>query len=547
MIFLKRRGVLIFAALLVFVIPHASRAQEVHERRLVETSSAPVTLGGRVVLVLRRPLLSLSVADRAQRAGARLERAAGSIFSPLAEVKTIAGETSTDVAAGELILFSVTDADAAAVGQDREELAREDAAAVRSALAAHKRERSFKELAVDALFALLITALFALCLGLLDKFFKRTLPAIDEWARRRAPTLRIQSMEIIATARVYDGIRKFAGLFRGALTAAAIYLYATSVMSLFPWTQGLAGHLLGYILDPLMLTLSSLVGFIPNFFFIAVVVTVVRYGLKLVDLIFKEIEAGRLVFTGFYREWAEPTYEILRFLVWAFAVVVVFPYLPGSSSPAFKGISVFVGILLSFGSSSAISNIIAGVILTYMRPFKIGDRVKVADTVGDVAEKTLLVTRVRSIKNVDVTIPNAIVLSTHIINYSSSAKNSGLILNTTVTIGYDAPWRKVHELLIAAAESTEFVLKEPRPFVYQTALDDFFVAYEINAYTNEPNRMADTYSRLHQAIQDKFNEAGVEIMSPHYSSLRDGNRTTIPRGYLPGSYVAPAFRVNDGE
>ncbi len=189
------------------------------------------------------------------------------------------------------------------------------------------------------------------------------------------------------------------------------------------------------------------------------------------------------------------------------------------------------------------ANVVAGVILTYMRAFTLGDRVKIADTMGDVIEKTLLVTRIRTIKNVEITIANAMVLSSHIINFSASVHQEGLILHTSVTIGYDAPWRTVHQLLMDAALATENVLQEPQPFVFQTALDDFYVHYELNAFTDQPSRMANTYSDLHEKIQDKFNEAGVEIMSSHYSSVRDGNQVTIPENHLPKDYVAPAFRV----
>jgi len=222
---------------------------------------------------------------------------------------------------------------------------------------------------------------------------------------------------------------------------------------------------------------------------------------------------------------------------------MTFPYLPGSESPAFRGVSIFLGVLFSLGSTAAVANVVAGVILTYMRAFRIGDRVKISDTIGDVIEKTLLVTRVRTIKNEDITVPNAMVLGSHIINYSSSAKDRGLILHTTVTIGYDAPWRKVHELLIAAAHSTEHILKEPSPFILQTALDDFYVSYELNAYTNRPEIMAGIYSSLHQNIQDRFNESGVEIMSPHYAAFRDGNQTTVPGGRTEKDSALPGLNI----
>jgi small-conductance mechanosensitive channel len=230
-------------------------------------------------------------------------------------------------------------------------------------------------------------------------------------------------------------------------------------------------------------------------------------------------------------------------MILALTAVVVFPYLPGSRSPAFQGVSIFLGVLISLGSTSAVANIVAGVILTYMRAFKVGDRVRIADTIGDVVEKTLLVTRIRTIKNVEITIANAMVLSSHIVNFSASAQKEGLILHTAVTIGYDAPWRTVHQLLIDAALECEHVLRDPMPFVLQTALDDFYVHYEVNAFTDQPSLMARIYSKLHEKIQDKFNEAGVEIMSSHYANVRDGNRSTIPHSYLPEGYSVPSFHV----
>ncbi|MDD2541146.1 MAG: mechanosensitive ion channel family protein, partial [Desulfuromonadaceae bacterium] len=308
--------------------------------------------------------------------------------------------------------------------------------------------------------------------------------------------------------------------------------------------RGMATTLFDYILAPIEKVGLAFASYLPNVFFLLVIIVITRYSIKFIKFLFSEVEKETITLPGFYHDWADPTFKIVRFLIIAFAAVVAFPYLPGSDSPAFRGVSVFLGVLFSLGSSSAISNIVAGVILTYMRAFTLGDRVKIADTVGDVVEKNLLITRIRTIKNVDITIPNAMVLGSHITNFSSSAQSYGLILHTTVTIGYDASWRQVHELLVSAACATENVLEMPAPFVLQTSLDDFYVSYEINVYTDKPSVMARTYSELHQNIQEKFNEAGVEIMSPHYSSLRDGNMTTIPESYLPGTYTQPPFKVS---
>jgi small-conductance mechanosensitive channel len=376
-----------------------------------------------------------------------------------------------------------------------------------------------------------------------NSFFGLMIRKVGGWKGTVIKPIRLKTVEVLSEQRIAE-------MLEGAFKALKLlsfgvlgYFYITVLFSFFPFTQTWAGTLFGYIINPLWNVLTAFVAYLPNLFFIIVIAYVTRYVIKFIRLIFDEIEKGSLALPGFYHEWADPTYKIVRFLILAFAGIVIFPYLPGASSPVFQGVSVFLGILFSLGSTSAIANIIGGVVLTYMRPFKIGDRVKIADTVGDITEKTLLVTRVRTVKNVDISIPNAMVLGSHIINFSSSAKDPGLILHTTVTIGYDAPWKKVHELLIAAAAAVPDLLKEPAPFVLQTSLDDSYVSYELNAYTDRPNSMAGTYSALHQNIQDRFNEAGVEIMSPHYASVRDGNRTTIPDQYLPKSYTIPGFRI----
>ena len=238
-----------------------------------------------------------------------------------------------------------------------------------------------------------------------------------------------------------------------------------------------------------------------------------------------------------------PTFSIVRLFLYAFMLVLIFPYLPGSDSDIFKGVSIFIGVLFSLGSSTAIGNMIAGLMITYMRPFKIGDRIKIAGVNGDVVEKTLLVTRVRTIKNEVITIPNSSVLSGNTINYTSEANERGLIIHTTLTIGYDVPWKDMHQALIDAASKTEMILQEPKPFVLQTSLDDFYVSYQINAYTNEASKQGRIYSNLHQNIQNVCYERGIEILSPHYRAERDGNKTTIPSNYLSKDYKAPSFNV----
>jgi small-conductance mechanosensitive channel len=324
-----------------------------------------------------------------------------------------------------------------------------------------------------------------------------------------------------------------------------IYMTLPILLGIFPWTGGLAARLISYFLDPTKQILYSVWHYLPNLLTIVVVVIFFRYFLRMLFFFKTEIERGRLKIPGFYVDWANPTFQILRVLVFAFMVIVIFPYLPGSNSPVFKGVSVFLGVLFTFGSAGALGNIISGLVLTYMRAYKIGDRIQIGQIVGDVVEKSMLVTKIKTIKNEIVSIPNSTVMSSHTTNFSADALEHGLILYTSVTIGYDTPWRQIHELLIKAALKTELIEKEPPPFVFQNKLDDFYVAYQINAYTRVPNQQHITYSLLHQNIQDAFNEAGVEIMSSHYTNIRDGNKTTVPGEHLPKDYVAPSFRVTD--
>ncbi|HEY9713764.1 MAG TPA: mechanosensitive ion channel domain-containing protein, partial [Chroococcales cyanobacterium] len=268
--------------------------------------------------------------------------------------------------------------------------------------------------------------------------------------------------------------------------------------------------------------------YLPNIAFVVIILLITHYIIRFTHFIFKEIEQGTITIKGFDPDWADTTYGITRFLLTAFSFVLIFPYLPGSGSPAFQQVSIFLGVLLSLSSTGAISHVIAGIFLTYTGAFKAGDRVKIADTVGDVMGKTLFATRIRTNKNEEVTIPNGLVLSDHIVNYSSSASGTGLILHAKVTIGYEVPWRTVHKLLIDAALQTERILPEPPPFVLQTDFDGSSVVYEINAYTNFPRGMQNTYSNLRQRIQDQFTEANIEILTPVYHAVRDGSLSTVP-------------------
>lgn len=382
---------------------------------------------------------------------------------------------------------------------------------------------------------------------LVNKLFTRLYKSIETWCQTRFQVIKIHNLELVLPTRLETSLIIVAKYFRSAVVLAITLASLILVFSLFPGSHSILLSLFDQLIVFLGDVLDTFISYWPNFMALVVIAVVTRAILKLLRFLSDGIKTNKIKVSGVHPELIEPTVQLARFLVIAFALVTAYPYIPGSDSPVFRGVSIFVGFLLSLGSTSLVANIVSGVVLTYTRGLKVGDRVEISDAIGDVIDRNLLVTRIRTIKNVVITIPNAKVLNNHIINYSTSAQQSGLILHTTVSIGYDVPWRQVHELLTEAARSTENILAHPKPFVHQTSLDDYYISYELNAYTRDPARMAVIYSELHQSIQDKFNEAGVEILSPAYSALRDGSASTIPPNYPPLGYYSNFFRRRTAE
>lgn len=456
-------------------------------------------------------------------------------------------EFSSDVWYQDRVIFSVTSEDAAAELLERPALATRNLKRLQGVLRDEIKENSIQTILIRIGLTLLELLIIYLIIRYINKLFVFTRKWLIRQKENILKGIKFKGYEFLDSDRELAVALILNNILRWLVIVVVLYISLPILFSIFPWTRGFAEKLFGYVLNPLKSVGLAVFNYIPNLFTIAVIYFVIRYTVRFIGFLASEIEKGSLTISGFYSDWAQPTFNIIKVLMYAFMFVVIFPYLPGSDSPIFQGVSVFLGILFSLGSSTAISNMVAGLVITYMRPFKVGDRIKIGEVTGDVLEKSTLVTRIRTIKNEDITIPNATILSGHTINYSTSAKELGLILHTGVTIGYDVPWKKVHELLIAAAMETEHVIQEGnrKPFVLQTSLDDFYVSYQLNAYTENPEISAKIYSQLHSKIQDKFNEAGVEILSPHYKALRDGNMVTIPANYLPPDYKIPSFQVEN--
>lgn len=389
--------------------------------------------------------------------------------------------------------------------------------------------------------ALLVLIITYLVIKYIFIAFRWTAIKIHAQENKRITGIKIKDYTLFDASRQVAVLINLNTILKWLVVLSTVYIALPILFGIFPWTKDMAQTLFGYVLDPLKDIGLGLWNYLPNLITVIVIIVVFRYVLKGLYFLKLEIQQENLKLPGFYSDWAAPTYQIVKVLVFAFMIVVIFPYLPGSDSPVFQGVSVFLGFLFTFGSAGSLSNIIAGLILTYMRLFKMGDRVKIGSISGDVIEKNMLVTRVRTTKNEIISIPNATVMNSHTINYSSDAPEKGLVMHSTITIGYDVPWRKMEEVLIKAALKTPLLLEDPAPFVLQTSLDDFYVSYQINAYTREPNKQATIYSNLHANIQDFCNEAGIEIMSPHYRAARDGNQSTIPADQLPKDYKTPSF------
>ncbi|MCH5242172.1 MAG: mechanosensitive ion channel [Muribaculaceae bacterium] len=425
------------------------------------------------------------------------------------------------------VITSFTDQDALWAGLPQDSLAVQNMRLIVAELFKLKEEHSFW-LMVRRIVMLILVIVGQYFLYRITKWlFRKLNRRIESLRDTKLHSIMIQNYELLDTGKQVKLIEFLALIGFYIVIAIQLVFTVPLIFYIFPPTKALAYTLLGYIWTPVKGILIGIVDYIPDLITIIIICIAIRYLIKLFKYLSNEVATERLKIPGFYPDWAHPTYNIIRFLLYAFMIAMIYPYLPGSDKGVFQGISVFVGLIISLGSSTVIGNVIAGWVITYMRPFRKGDRIKLNDTVGDIIEKTPLVTRIRTAKNEIVTMPNSFIMSSQSINYSRSAHEFGLILHAEVTIGYDVPWRLVHRMLIDAALRTNGVLHEPYPFVLETGLNDWYPVYQINAYTREAQRMAAIYSELFQNIQDRFNEEGVEIMSPTYIATRDGNASTV--------------------
>ena len=498
-------------------------------------ATAPVEVDG-VELFRLRGVSSFPAETRAQVTHDAIVAAASDPSVAVDSVRVVESSDRILVAAGNRPLVTVVDADAALEQVGRLELAHAHMRRIQQAVADYRDARTPAALRRSAVATLVATIVFAIFAALIVWLWRRLNALLTRRLQARIQSVGIQSFEVMRADRIWAAVRGFLGGVRTLVLLAGTLVYVGYVLARWPWTHGLSRNIAEFALHPLEIISNGIVANIPSLVFLIVLFYATRLTLRLIRLFFEAVERGTVTLSRFEPEWAPPTYKIIRIAVVAFAIIVAYPYIPGSESEAFKGVSIFIGIVFSLGSSTAISNIIAGYMMTYRRAFKVGDRVKIGDTIGDVIETRLQVTHLRSFKNEEIVIPNSQILSADVMNFSTLARQQGLILHTEVGIGYETPWRQVEAMLINAAERTPGVDREPRPFVLVRKLGDFAVTYEINAYTRDVKSMNATYTSLHRNILDVFNEYGVQIMTPAYEGDPPEPKVVAQKDW----YTAPA-------
>jgi small-conductance mechanosensitive channel len=510
---------IIFLVFMIVFFPFRSNCQTSNdvdpEIAGIEKILAPVKIDGKTLFFVRG-ISSYPAGQRASAISKRIRKAAANNAIPADSVKITNGPGYLMIYAGEDFIMNIYDVDAESEKINQTALARLIQVKTIETLRQYREHRSspvlFKN-SIHAIGAVILYVAFLYCiLWLLRK--------IKTWLQIRikskADSLENKSYKLISSVQIWMVYNSIFRILKFLTVLILSITFLEYIFGLFPWTNSILISTLNLIVDPLKTMSLGIIGYIPSLFFLIVIFLVTRYLLKLIKLFFNGINQGMIEIHNFPPEWALPTFRIVKIFITAFAVIIAYPYIPGSSSAAFKGVSVFLGLLISIGSSSLIGNIMAGYSMTYRRAFRKGDLIQVNDIIGVVDDQKLMVTRLRSYKNEEIVIPNSVLQSSNIINFSSKAGEKGLILHSIVGIGYETPWRQVDSMLKLAADRTEGLLKQPPPFVLKRSLGDFAVNYEINAYCKDVYNMLHHYNELHQNILDVFNENNVQIMTPAY-------------------------------
>ncbi len=493
------------------------------------TPGAPLVVDGDTLLVIYARKGGMLPEARVSAAKSKIYEVGKRLTMFVDSLYVFDSEVSSDVMVGEDVLLSVTDLDALWMGMERVELAETYREVISKKVDQLHETYGLQQKLQSLGWVALIIAVQVLLIWFIVWLFRRWKFSVTRKLLGRIKSVVIKNYPLLDTHRLGVAIIFVFNLVRLLLILLVVLVGLGFMFSFFPETKTVTYTVLGFIWNPLNDILKSVVAYLPNLFKIIVIIICFHYLLKLVRYFANEVASGRLKINGFYADWAMPTHTLLRVLLYSFMLVMIWPLLPNSDSEIFQGVSVFIGVVVSLGSTSVVGNVMSGLVMTYMRPFRIGDFIRFGDTEGEVIEKSMLVTRIRTRKNDIVTIPNSNMMSSQTSNYTFSAQRYGIIVHTKITIGYDEPWKKIESLLVQAAENTDGIKRHPKPFVRITALDDFYVEYEINGITDRAKTLSTVYSALHQQILDTMHGAGVEIMSPHIEAQRSDLPLQIPK------------------
>jgi small-conductance mechanosensitive channel len=492
------------------------------------STPAPVYLGGREIFRVRSVRDGLTPASRAAAIRARLTQVV-TTSTANDSVELVSHPDGVEVRAGDRFLWLITpgdlpERDPVAMAAALAELPNE----IRDGIARERAARRPARVLVSAGIAVLLTLLAIGLARLLLAGSRRWRRWLKVSLGRRLPAVHVRSFEVLSRAQVRGLVTGLLGWIDILVGLLLLYGWLTAVFSLFPWTQGWSALLLAFAARQALHVLRNIASGVPGLFAIAIIVVVFRWLNAVSSRFFAAIGDGSLVLGHFHPELAAPSRRLVTLLLVMVAAIVAWPYVPGSGSRAVQGFSLFFGIVVSLGSTGIIGNMIAGIVLTYSRSFRVGDRVRIGDQVGDVVNLGFFATKLRSLRNEEVTIPNGHVAGAAIVNFTRMAAEHGLVLHTQVSIGYDAEWRRVHALLVEAAGNVAGIEREPRPWVLQVSLGDFYPTYELCCVTRESHAQQRLYSDLHAAIQDAFARAGIEILSPSVHAVRDANAPVLP-------------------
>ncbi len=510
-------------------------------------AGVPVAPFQDTLFVIYNQVGSYSKKERASAIESRVKLLADQPGFQTDSLKALENEEEWIIFWQDHMVVSINDLDAMWANTTKEELAQKYSKAIMQGIEKYRKETSLQRYITGILLSCLIIMVVILIIYVIRRSNRWIKLKIRSSNKKYLTGLRIKEVVLVSPQKQRKFIWFILDFFQWVLFFTSIYLALPIILNQFPGTEGYANMLFGYFINPLKNIARAVLDYLPDLATIIVITFVFKYFLRALKYVAQEIEVGNIQINGFYKEWAKPTYEIARALLMMFLLIVIFPYFPGSDSPIFKGVSVFLGVIVTFSSAGALGNIVSGLMITYMRSFAIGDRIKIGEVSGDIVEKSLLATKVRTVKNEIISIPNSQIMNSHTINYSVENEEFPLIIHTDITLAYEIAWQRVHELAINACRRTELLDMTLSPFVLQSSLEDFYVRYQINAYTKFPHKQSLIYSELHKNILEVFHQAGIELLSPSFTAVRDGSTLDMPETNRPEKGSINPIRVDLGK